>query len=169
MDLAHSTTISTTFMEHLAQVPDPRCPRSQRFEWRILLAIITAGLASGQQSPGAITDWMQAHAAELLAQLQPAKGRLPSRTTLWRVLNQVSRQAVEQQVAAHNQSVDRAEAVATRVAAVNGAALQGQALDGKAVRGASAHSIPTFLVSLVHVGVIPPGVRPPAPCPYQSI
>src|SRR5512146_985704 len=140
MDREHCTT----FLDHLAQVPDPRCPRGQRFEWRILLAIITAGLASGHKTPAAIGDWMQAHGEELLEQLQPAKRRLPSSTTLWRVLHKVQRAAVEQQVAEHNQTLDREDAPATLVEAANGESLQGQSLDGKQVRGASAHGTPTF-------------------------
>ncbi len=148
MDQEHSTTL----LEHLAQVPDPRCRRGQRFEWRILLTIITAGLASGHKTPAAIADWMQGHAEELLAQLKPAKGRLPSLTTLWRVLNKVPREQVEQRVAEHNQALDRADASATQVMAANGEGLQGQALDGTEVRGASAHGSPTFLVSLARHG-----------------
>jgi predicted transposase YbfD/YdcC len=143
---------ATTYLDHLAQVPDPRCPRGQRFEWRILLAIITAGLASGHKTPGAIADWMQEHAGELLDQLQPAKGRLPSLTTLWRALNKVKPEAVEQQVAEHNQALDQQDAPASVVVAANGQPLQGQALDGKDVRGASAHGTPTFLVSLTRHG-----------------
>ena len=143
---------STTFIDHLAQVPDTRCPRGRRFEWRILLAILTAGLASGYKTPGAIADWMQEHAEELLDQLKPAKGRLPSLTTLWRALNKVKQEEVEQQVAEHNQALDREDAPATRVEAANGELLQGQSLDGKEVRGASAHGTPTFLVSLARHG-----------------
>ncbi len=148
MDREHSTT----FIDRLAQVPDPRCPRGQRFEWRILLAIITAGLASGHKTPGAIGAWMKEHAAELLAQLQPAKGRLPSPTTLWRALNKVQWEEVEQQVAEHNQNLDREDAPVTQVEMANGELLQGQSLDGKQVRGASAHGTPTFLVSLARHG-----------------
>lgn len=148
MDREHSTTL----IDHLAQVPDPRCLRGQRFEWRILLAILAAGLASGHKSPSAIADWMQEHAQELLEQLKPAKRRLPSQTTLWRALNKVKREEVEQQVAAHNQALDREDAAATRVKAANGEFLQGQSLDGKAVRGASAHGTATFLVSLARHG-----------------
>ena len=124
MDREHCTTL----LDHLAQVPDPRCPRGQRFEWRVLLAILTAGLASGYKTPSAIASWMQAHAEELLAQLQPAKGRLPSATTLWRALHHLPGAAVEQQVAAHNQALDREDAPATPVAAAHGAFLQGQSL-----------------------------------------
>jgi predicted transposase YbfD/YdcC len=148
MDREHSTT----FIDHLAQVPDPRCPRGRRFEWRILLAIITAGLASGHKSPGAIADWMKEHAEELLDQLKPAKGRLPSLTTLWRALHKVQRENVEQQVAVHNQALDREDAPATQVEAANGELLQGQSLDGKELRGARAHGAASFLVSLARHG-----------------
>ena len=85
MDNPHCSTL----LEHLEHVPDPRSRHGQRFPWRMLLALLNAGLASGQKTPRAIADWVQEHAAELLATLQPAKPRLPSATTLWRVLKEV--------------------------------------------------------------------------------
>ena len=101
MDNTHCSTL----LEHLEHVPDPRSRHGQRFPWRMLLALLNAGLASGQKTPRAIADWVKEHAAELLAALQPAKSRLPSATTLWRVLKKVDEVAVEEQVAHHNQAV----------------------------------------------------------------
>jgi predicted transposase YbfD/YdcC len=141
-----------TLLNCLEQVPDPRRRRGQRFEWRILLAIISAAMASGQKTPHAIADWVQEHAQALLAQLRPAKGRLPSATTLWRVLRDVNRYQVEQQVAAHNQALAEADTTPGSLVARNGERLRGQAVDGKEVRGTSAHGQPLVLVSLARHG-----------------
>jgi predicted transposase YbfD/YdcC len=84
-----------------------------------------------------------------LAQLQPAKGRLPGASTLYRVLRKVNRRQLETQVAAHNQALDDDDAVTGGVTAVNGELLRGQAVDGKAVRGANKHGSALHLVSLV--------------------
>ena len=91
----------------------------------MLLALLNAGLASGQNTPRAIADWVQEHAAELLAVLQPSKPRLPSATTLWRILKEVDAAGVEAQIARHNQALDADDAPASQVRATNGAWLQG--------------------------------------------
>ncbi len=148
MDNTHSSTL----LAHLEQVPDPRSRHGQRFPWRMLLALVNAGLASGQKTPCAIADWVKEHAAELLAALQPAKPRLPSATTLWRVLKEVDEACVEAQVAEHNQALDADDAPASRVRAADGTWLQGQSVDGKELRGTNAHGEPHCLVSLVRHG-----------------
>ncbi len=148
MDNAHCSTL----LEHLEHVPDSRSRHGQRFPWRMLLALLTAGLASGQKTPRAIADWVKEHATELLAVLQPAKPRLPSATTLWRILKKVDEMAVEAQIAQHNQALDADDAPANQVRAANGTGLVGQAVDGKELRGTNAHGEPHCLVSLVRHG-----------------
>jgi predicted transposase YbfD/YdcC len=148
MDHTHSSTL----LEHLEHVPDPRSRHGQRFPWRMLLALLNAGLASGQTTPRAIADWVKEHAGELLAALQPSKPRLPSATTLWRVLKDVDAVGVEAQVARHNQTLDADDAPASAVRAANGTWLRGQAVDGKELRGTNAHGEPHCLVSLVRHG-----------------
>ena len=76
---------STTFIDQLERTPDPRCARGRSYEWRVLLAIMERGLG---QWPGHAA-WDCPGRAEykeaLLAQLQPAKGRLPGASTRYRV------------------------------------------------------------------------------------
>lgn len=148
MDQAYSST----WLAHVAQVPDPRSRRGQSYPWQVLLALLTAGLASGQKTPRAIAHWAKEHEAELVAILRPAKRRLPSATTLWRVLNNLDEAGVEAHVAAHNQALDADDAPASCVLAANGTWLQGQAVDGKELRGTNAHGTPHCLVSLVRHG-----------------
>jgi predicted transposase YbfD/YdcC len=138
-----------TLIAQLERTPDPRSARGRSFEWRGLLALISAALVSGQTTPRSIAHWVLEHGQALVAQLQPAKGRLPSASTLYRVLRKVNRQQLETQVAAHNQALDDDDAVTGGVRAVNGELLRGQAVDGKAVRGANTHGRALHLVSLV--------------------
>jgi predicted transposase YbfD/YdcC len=140
---------STTFIDQLERTPDPRRARGRSFEWRILLAIISAALVSGLTTPRGIAHWALEHGPVLLAQLQPRKRRLPGASTLYRVLRQVNRRQLEAQVAAHNQALDDDDAVTGCVTAANAELLRGQAVDGKAVRGANKHGCALHLVSLV--------------------
>ena len=141
--------LQSTLLAKLAQVPDIRCPRGQRFTWSYLLAILTAGLAAGQTTILDLVDWAQQHADELIAQLQPRCPRIPSAATLRRVLQAADALTVERQVAEHNQALDAADPLAGSVRALNGQVLRGQSVDGKDVRGVRAHGNPHFLVSLV--------------------
>jgi len=140
--------LQSTLLARVAQVPDLRSKRGQRFAWSYLLAILTAGLAAGQTTIVDITDWAQNHAAELIAQLQPKCPRIPSAATLRRVLGDADALTVEQQVAEYNQALDTADSTAGSVRAQNGQVLRGQSVDGKDVRGVRAHGNPQFLVSL---------------------
>ena len=45
---------STTFIDQLERTPDPRRARGRSYEWRVLLAIISAALVSGQATPRGI-------------------------------------------------------------------------------------------------------------------
>ncbi len=144
--------LQSTLLAKLAQVPDIRCLRGQRFAWSYLLAILTTGLAAGQTTIVDLVDWAQQHAAELIAQLQPKCRRIPSAATLRRILATADALQVEQQVAEHNQALDAADQTAGSVRALNGQVLRGQAVDGKDVRGVRAHGNPQFLVGLVRHG-----------------
>jgi predicted transposase YbfD/YdcC len=141
-----------TLLAQLERTPDPRDARGQSFEWRVLLALISAAVVGGQTTPAGIADWVWARGQALLAELRPAKKRLPSASTLYRVLRKVNRQQLETQVAAHNQALDDDDGVTGGVTAVNGELLRGQAVDGKAVRGANQHGRALHLVSLVRHG-----------------
>lgn len=144
--------LESSLLAKLAQVPDIRCKHGQRFAWSYLLAILTAGLAAGQTTILDLADWAQQHAAELITQLQPTCPRIPSASTLRRVVRAADALTVEQQVAEHNQALDAADSTAGSVHALNGQVLRGQAVDGKDVRGVRAHGNPHFLVSLVRHG-----------------
>jgi predicted transposase YbfD/YdcC len=140
---------STTFIDQLERTPDPRRARGRSYEWRVLLAVISAALISGQATPRGIAQWVRERKQALLAQLRPAKGRLPGASTIYRALRKVNRKQLEMQVAGHNQGLDDDDAVTGGVTVANGELLRGQAVDGKAVRGANKHGLALHLVSLV--------------------
>src|SRR5512145_530994 len=78
----------STLAEALAVVPDPRKARGKRYPWLLLLILLAAGLASGQQTARAIAHWLRLHADELKAAL-PQLVRIPSESTLLRTLRLV--------------------------------------------------------------------------------
>lgn len=144
----------TTLVDVLKQVPDPRKRKGRRHRWVIVLSLIAAAMASAQRTPQAIARWLHAHRLEVLAALPPSVSRLPSASTIRRVLALVEVARLEQARAALAAPAPpaapaEAEAVAPVVAAPAPPAVQGLALDGKAIRGVGRDGHPCHLVSLV--------------------
>ncbi len=128
-------------------VPDPRQARGKQFEWPFLWGVIASALLSNHRTATAIAQWATQQAALLLAAFRPARGRIPSESTIRRTLRQVDITALEQQLAQvapplRTPPPDPAPA----------AALQGQAVDGKYLRGVGAHGPLRELVSRVEHG-----------------
>jgi len=139
----------STLMDYVKDVPDPRSERGKQHDWPFLLAIICAALASGQKTVWAIAGWAKLHSLELLEHLQNKVERVPSASTLYRVLRQIDGVALEGQIAAYGRAVDEEEAQSGRVKGPDGRVLRGQAVDGKEVRGAGTHGAKVHLVSMV--------------------
>jgi hypothetical protein len=136
----------TTLVEALADVPDPRKRRGQRYPWIFLLTLVSAALASGQRHGRAIGQWVQEH-ADALRQALDWRGRaFPSEATLRRVLRHIDLAALEDRLRQLGEP---------RPAAPAPPQWQGVALDGKELRGARAHGRIVHLVSLVrHDGTV---------------
>jgi predicted transposase YbfD/YdcC len=141
----------TTLMDVLAVIPDPRKARGKRHCWTLLLTLLAAGLASGQQTAHAIAYWLTLHADQVRAAL-PALKRLPSESTLLRTLRRIDVSSLEAALAQLTQPHSAAECAPSQVTTPCGTLLQAQALDGKALRGASNCGAPTHLLSLVQHG-----------------
>lgn len=133
MDYAQDSTL----FDVLAVLLDPRKARGKRHPWLLLLTVLAAGLASGQQTAHAIARWVVLHADTLRTAL-PDPIRLPSESTLLRTLRQIDHQVLEHAVAQLNQPQTPAEERADRVVTPVGTILQAQTVDGKAARGATA-------------------------------
>lgn len=131
----------------LAAVPDPRCRRGRRYPWPLLLTLIAAALASGEQNLRAIGQWVAEHADELRLTLGVPGRRLPSTATLRRALRAVDVAALEQQVAAFSQTLPGPPRPPRT--APEAVPWDAQAIDGKAVRGANRQGAQVHLVGLV--------------------
>ena len=142
-------TDSTVLLHRLQEIPDPRHKRGQSYEWRVLMGIICAALAAGRSTATSISAWAHEHRSAILAQLCPAKRRIPSLSTIRRAVVTAKAAEVEKQVTAHVTALDTADPTPGTQTGPSGQVWRGQAIDGKDVRGASAHGTPVFLVSLV--------------------
>lgn len=84
-----------TLLQSLAQVPDFREPRGRRHELPLVLACILLGTMSGAESWRDFGDFVQRHRTALLEHLRPPQARVPSYSTLRRVLLGVDYQALQ--------------------------------------------------------------------------
>lgn len=136
----------TTLVEALAEVPDPRKARGQRYPWVLLLTLVSTALVSGNPNGRAIGQWVKEHAETLAQELDRAGRSLPSESTLRRALRAVDVAELEGRITRFN--VMPREPQLERI-------WEGIAVDGKEVRGARAHGRVVHLVSAVrHDGVV---------------
>lgn len=84
-----------TLLEALAQVPDFRQPRGRRHELPVVLACILLGYMSHAESWRDLEDFIRRHRTALLKHLRPSHSRLPSYSTLRRVLEGLDHQALQ--------------------------------------------------------------------------
>ncbi len=135
----------TSLVDAMSDVPDPRKRRGQRYPWRLLLTLIAAAMASGQQHGRGIGQWVREHGERVTEQLGGSRDRIPSEATLRRTLAAVD--------VAHLEARLRQIRHAPAVPAAGG--WQGLALDGKEVRGSRAHGRIVHLLAVArHDGVV---------------
>lgn len=85
-----------TLLESLAQVPDFRHARGRRHELSLVLACILLGTLSGAESWRDLGDFVRRHQSLLLEHLRPLQARLPSYSTLRRVLQGLDYHALQE-------------------------------------------------------------------------
>lgn len=83
-------------LEAKAYLPDPRRRAGQRHSQALCLAVFTLAIAAGNKGFLAIGDWLAAYRAELLELFEVEKQRLPSYSTIRRVLVQLDYQKYSQ-------------------------------------------------------------------------
>lgn len=127
-----------TVLAALAEVPDPRKRRGQRYPWRLLLGLIATALLSGQPHGRAIGQWVQEHGDDLRERLGWTGRRLPSAATLRRALVAMDLNALDAGISALVPEAERQD----------DGSVAGLALDGKVVRGAAHHGQRIWLVGL---------------------
>jgi predicted transposase YbfD/YdcC len=114
----------------LAQIPDPRHARGQRYPWLSLLLLIVVGLLSGANSQRALARWGQHTGQARRRQLGLRRREAPSQPTLHRVLRNLDVTKLEAVLANWLQDI---QSVWWRSAV---RWIDGIALDGKTLRGA---------------------------------
>ncbi len=83
-------------LQVFTQLEDPRRRAGQRHSQALCLALFTLAVAAGNQGFLAIGDWLKSYQEPLLAWFQPPKGRLPSYSTIRRILLNVDYPAYSQ-------------------------------------------------------------------------
>jgi hypothetical protein len=77
---------SLAIMEVFSELPDARRGAGQRHQQALCLALFTLSVCAGCGGFLAIGDWLKSYQSELVALFQPKKDRLPSYSTIRRVL-----------------------------------------------------------------------------------
>lgn len=77
---------TVAIVDAFADLPDPRRTAGQRHTQALCLALFTLAVAAGNRGFLAIGDWLKAYDNELVALFSPPKSRLPSYSTIRRVL-----------------------------------------------------------------------------------
>lgn len=73
-------------VEAFSNLPDPRRGVGQRHNQALCLALFTLAVTAGCRGFLAMGDWLSAYHSELVELFAPTKGRLPSYSTMRRVL-----------------------------------------------------------------------------------
>lgn len=73
-------------LKAFTELPDCRRTSGQRHTQALCLALFTLAITAGNKGFLAIGDWLKAYQDELVILFQPPKSRLPSYSTIRRVL-----------------------------------------------------------------------------------
>ena len=73
-------------LEAFADLPDVRKASGKRHHLALCLALFTLAVTAGNRGFLAIGDWLNCYRSDLIALFNPPKGRLPSYSTIRRVL-----------------------------------------------------------------------------------
>lgn len=80
------TTARIEILEAFAELPDVRHSSGKRHQMALCLALFTLAVTAGNRGFIAIGDWLKSYQRELLELFHPPKHRLPSYSTIRRVL-----------------------------------------------------------------------------------
>jgi hypothetical protein len=118
---AFPATDRIEILEAFAELPDVRQASGKRHQMTLCLALFTLAVTAGNRGFLAIGDWLHSYRQDLLELFNPPKQRLPSYSTIRRVLLQVDYQAYS--------------AALSRFFGVDPLAGETLAVDGKVLRG----------------------------------
>jgi hypothetical protein len=116
-------------VEAFQALPDFRRGAGRRHDQALCLALFTLAISAGCRGFLAISDWLNSYRAELLSLFEPPKSRLPSYSTIRRVLLNLDYEAYSQCLAQFFE--------------IEPLAGETVALDGKVLRGSYNRDTPT--------------------------
>ena len=145
MDQAHGITLVSC----LRSLDDPRAKRGQRYEWWLLVTVVLAGLVQEVGGVRAIADWVEFHGEELCSWLGVRLRRMPSLTTVQRVVAGLDASALRERL--RELSAAQRAVLEAVLEPLNDGGLRLWALDGKASRGAARRGEAIRLVTLFEV------------------
>jgi len=126
---------SLAIIEVFADLPDARRGAGQRHQQSLCLALFTLAICAGCRGFIAIGDWIESYREELVALFRPQKGRLPSYSTIRRVLLNLEPQSYGSRLAQFFQI----EAKAGETIAVDGKTLRGSYNNDTAATNTETH------------------------------
>jgi hypothetical protein len=88
-----SPTERIEILEAFAELPDMRQASGKRHQMTLCLALFTLAITAGNRGFLAIGDWLKSYRCELIELFNPPKQRLPSYSTIRRVLLTLDYQA----------------------------------------------------------------------------
>lgn len=130
--MTEDTTVPS-LVEYLAQIPDYRQRRGQRYGVLPMLLLVCVAMLCGARSQTAIADWAANYGSPWLERLGFTRGRGPSQPTLSRLFAQIAHVTVEAVLQ------QWAEQVLRLCPPPNVRMLEGVAVDGKTLRGSKRH------------------------------
>jgi hypothetical protein len=151
MDLFEMNCLA--IVETFDGLPDCRRGAGRRHDQRLCLALFTLAIAAGCRGFLSIDDWLKSYHGELLELFSPEKSRLPSYSTIRRVLLELDYEAYSQCLA----NFFRIEPKSGETVAVDGKVLRGSYnLETPASTTESHPAIQLVTVYLVERGLILP-------------
>lgn len=142
MDKGHGNRL----LDCLRNLPDPRAKRGQRYEWGFLVTVLLAGLVQEVGGLRAVAEWVAFQEEELRVWLGVEVKRMPSLSTLQRVVAQLDVEALREHL--RSWSAAFRAAIEEVLEPLSADQLRVWAVDGKAVRGAARRGEPLRLVTL---------------------
>jgi DDE_Tnp_1-associated len=140
-------------VEAFRDLPDARRGAGRRHDQALCLALFTLAISAGCRGFLAMQDWLQAYRTELLELFSPAKSRLPSYSTIRRILLELDYTAYSHCLAQFFQIEPRAG----ETVAMDGKVLRGSYnLDTPASTTESHPAIQLVTVYVVERGLILP-------------
>lgn len=85
-DQVESSPQPIEILEAFADIPDRRQSSGKRHQVALCLALFTLAIAAGNRGFLAIGDWLTSYREDLIELFHPPKGRIPSYSTIRRVL-----------------------------------------------------------------------------------